>query len=455
MGNMTDYVRREQRGFDELAFNEVDALVLAQLAYEDVPLQVGTLADLTESYGTLSKRLHAFDPRRPLASSRMLAHAPFPTLTLADVDQLLHGPSATQTDDGQPGTPDDSAGNGSTNGHSDHSDNEPDAITPHAHIFNASAVAHQVHISNFADPKLVHDLHRAAAASPRFAAVTLGAFSKEFDAQRQTQFAAVTYRLNDQAGTLVVAFRGTDDTLVGWKEDFNMSFQYPVPAQRQASVYLRALARLWPGPIILTGHSKGGNLAVNAAMNAPESVSARIKAVYSLDGPGFPNRVVSSEPYAAIRGRVTKIVPESTIIGMILQTPDPCEVVASEASGLMQHFPFSWQVEGHAFVRCAEMSAASQAFNHAINEWLTTLTPEQCEHAVDALFSVLGAGGAKTFAELVASLPMSIPAILGRAMALAPGERKHIGESLRILLTAATAKPTDAPVTPPDETAGQ
>ena len=150
------------------------------------------------------------------------------------------------------------------------------------------------------NPDLTHDLFQAAGENPRYANVRLGAVVEHINQGEQTQFAAATFQLPDghkrrkptDKGTLAISFRGTDDSLIGWKEDFNMAFQYPVPAQRSASAYLDMVARLWEGPIILVGHSKGGNLAIYAAMNADPKVRKRIQHVYSLDGPGFPPEIV-------------------------------------------------------------------------------------------------------------------------------------------------------------------
>lgn len=421
VGNILDYVASETRTFAELPFNEVDALVFAQLAYEDVPDAVPTLDDLEKSQGTLRRRLAAFSLRHPLAALRQVAHPTFSEVTISELDRLLHGDDKTGSE-AQP---------------------EDDANRHETHRGTHREAHHEAHMVHFVDPKVIHDFHRAVASSPRFADVLVGAFGHSFDTDQQTQFAAVTYLLNDEAGTMVVAFRGTDDSLVGWKEDFNMSFQYPVPAQRSAADYVRRLAALRrSNPLILVGHSKGGNLAVYAAMNADERTDRHIERVFSLDGPGFPDRVVHSGAYAAVSERVTKIVPDSSIIGMILETPEPCEVIASDAAGLMQHFAFSWQVEGDRFVRRDEVASSSQTFNAELSDWMASLTEEQREHAVDALFSVLGASGASDFSGLMSAMPMAIPSMIGTAAGLTPDERRHIGSALKILAAAAMARRT-------------
>lgn len=192
--------------------------------------------------------------------------------------------------------------------------------------------------------------------------------------------------------------------------------------------------------MILTGHSKGGNSAVYAAMEAPEPVRKRISAVYSLDGPGFPEYVVTGERYLSTVERVSKIVPDSSIIGMVLETPEPCVVVKADCEGLMQHFAFTWQVDGDAFVRVNDIAPSSHEFNSSFNRWMTGLTREEREHAVDALFQVIRASGATTFSGLIASMPLSLPSMIGAIVGLTPDERKHLLEAMRMLAAAATAR---------------
>ena len=400
MSNIIDYVHDETRPFSELAFNEVDALVLAQLAYESIPALVPRLHDEIGAYGTFNARLHNFnfDLRDPLTSLKALVHAPFSPVTLEKMNEVLHG----DVDD---------------------------------------VCQHPLHMVGIADAAVTHEFVRATAANPRFKNLRVGAFAEQFDRHEQTQFATVTFLLPDD--TLVLSFRGTDDSLVGWKEDFNMAFQYPVPSQQMATEYVEAVARLWPGRIILTGHSKGGNSAVYAAMNVSEKVRGRIEAVYSLDGPGFPERVVNSPEYKGNVGKVTKIVPDSSIIGMVLETPEPCEVVKADCEGIMQHFAFAWQVEGDEFARVEDMAASSHEFNASFNQWMTSLTKEQREHAVDAFFQVLYASGATTFSGLIASMPLSLPSMIGAIVGLTSDERKHILEAMGMLVSAAVARNKD------------
>ena len=397
MGNIIDYAREEQRSFEELPFNEVDALILAQLAYEDIPRLVPALDDERNMYGTFRGRIRHFpmDRHNLRQSAKALLRAPFSAITLKQMDEVLH----------------------------DGAD---------------SACQHQVHAANFTDPAIMHSFVRTVAANSRFSGWRVGAFAERFDTDEQTQTAALTFLLPD--GTLVLSFRGTDDSLVGWKEDFNMAFQYPVPAQRMAADYICAVAKLWPGDMILTGHSKGGNSAVYAAMNAPAKIRKRIAAVYSLDGPGFPEHVVTSEPYLSTVSKVHKIVPDSSIIGMVLETPEPCVVVKADCEGLMQHFAFAWQVDGDAFVRVDDIAPSSHEFNSSFNRWMTGLSREEREHAVDALFQVIHASGATTFSGLIASMPLSLPSMIGAIVGLTPDERKHLMEAMRMLAAAATSR---------------
>ena len=419
MTGIIDYAHTETRSFADLPFNEIDALIISTLIYEDVASVCPTLMlDETRS-GSFAARIRAFEPKHPLIWLKGIWHPELESVSLDEANRELHRSPET------------------------HADDKP----------------HEAQMVSVVNPDLTHDLFQAAGENPRYANVRLGAVVEHINQGEQTQFAAATFQLPDghkrrkptYKGTLVISFRGTDDSLIGWKEDFNMAFQYPVPAQRSASAYLDMVARLWEGPIILVGHSKGGNLAIYAAMNADPKVRKRIQHVYSLDGPGFPPEIVTSPAYRTIQPKVTKIVPSSSIVGMIFETPEPCRVVPSDSDGIMQHSAFTWLLDGDQFITEPDLSSSSQLFNEELNHWIATLTPEQRERAVDALFTVLHANGATSFSEVMSNFPASIPAMLGAYVGLTPADRRHLVEALAILFKASTAKrkPTPAPASAP------
>ena len=254
----------------------------------------------------------------------------------------------------------------------------------------------------------------------------------------ETQFSAITFILDD--GTLFLAFRGTDETIIGWKEDFNMAFLSPVPGQEYSVKYVNMVTGWLHQPFYIGGHSKGGNLAVYAAMNAPEPVQRRVTAVYSLDGPGFPSQIVGSDPYRSVMPLIVKIVPDSSIVGMILETPEPMRVVRSDQKGVMQHLTFSWQVSGNDFEYLPQVSPSSQLFNRSLNGWLESLSTEDRERAVDALFSVLRSSHADSISDLMAAGLKAVPTMINTFVGLSEADRRHLIEAMGLLMAAVRSR---------------
>ena len=180
-------------------------------------------------------------------------------------------------------------------------------------------------------------LMRQAAETPRFREVSLFAFESLHDEDRQMQFAAVSFLLPD--GSVYAAYRGTDMTIVGWQEDFNMSFLSAVPAQVKAAEYAGAVARACPGRALrIGGHSKGGNLAAWAAVHLDETLQRqRLIAAYNNDGPGFSRDLVDTPGYQAVADRLFTYIPASSIVGVLLEHAEDYEVVDSTARSIMQH----------------------------------------------------------------------------------------------------------------------
>lgn len=240
-------------------------------------------------------------------------------------------------------------------------------------------------------------LLRAAADTPRFRNARLTLYRSKLIPEEETQFAAVTFLLDD--GTAFLAFRGTDYSLVGWKEDFNMSFQDSVPAQREAAAYAAEAALRLPMLLRLGGHSKGGNLAVYAAAKA--AVQHRILEVYNLDGPGFTENMMNDTGYLAIVPKIQTYIPESSIIGMLLEQRDEYQVIKSRQVGLLQHEPYSWEVQAGHFEYAEDISRVNRFADKAITSWIQDMTPEERGALVDAIYQVLSAGGASSVGQLL------------------------------------------------------
>lgn len=230
-----------------------------------------------------------------------------------------------------------------------------------------------------------------AAASTRFGFTKVFLYRDQFIPEQETQFAAMTFLLDD--GSSFLAFRGTDSSLVGWKEDFNMTFQQTIPAQRLAVQYTREVAAEYIAPMRLGGHSKGGNLAVFAAARSSPMLQKRILEVYNNDGPGFTDYLMGDPGYLAMVPRIKTYVPQSSVIGMLLEHEEPYTVIKSKQVSLLQHDLYSWEVMGRDFLPMQEITANSQFLNQTIKAWIAQMDTQERNRLVDTMFTLLGTGG--------------------------------------------------------------
>ena len=254
----------------------------------------------------------------------------------------------------------------------------------------------------------------------------------ELDLAREMQFAAFTVELAPKL--LYVAFRGTDDTLVGWKEDFNMSFLSPVPGQEEAVRYLEQVARHFPSArLMVGGHSKGGNFAAYAAIHAREKVQSRILAVYNNDGPGFEQNVLGTPEHQRIADRIRTIVPEDDVVGMLLCHEERYSVVRSDQTALLQHDGFSWQVLGDSFVHLSEISREGKLVDKTLKSFAAALTKEQRERFVDVLYEILTATDARTLSDLQKDRWKTVSTLLRSSRDLDEESRELLSYTLGLL----------------------
>jgi hypothetical protein len=276
------------------------------------------------------------------------------------------------------------------------------------------------------------ELLQLAAGSRRFGNSRLCMYRDLYIPEQETQFAAVTFLLDDDS--LFLAFRGTDYTLTGWKEDFNMTFQQTVPAQRLALQYTREVAMEYSQPMRLGGHSKGGNLAVFAAARCGPLIQPRIVEVYNQDGPGFTEYLMGDPGYLAMVPRIQTLIPQSSVIGMLLEHEEEYRIVKSKTVSLLQHDPYSWEVMGKNFLAMEELTADSKFLDVTIKNWFADMTNQQRNQLVDVMFGLLGAGGVDTVQEIIS--PKNIRASL-KTLSSDVGVRKILSSEFTNLLEAA------------------
>lgn len=248
-------------------------------------------------------------------------------------------------------------------------------------------------------PPAVVSIMAKAAKSRRFGNIRMTGYVNDVSGEEEMQFSAVCFRLDENR--TYVAFRGTDDTLVGWKENFNMSFMLPVPAQLKAVQYLNTVAASIPGEYYMGGHSKGGNLAVYAAVKCENEIKDRILRVYSNDGPGFGTGFIEGADYQDMRGKICTIVPQSSVVGMLLEHEENYEVVKStQSTGILQHNGFTWEVLGPGFIHLNSVTHESRLIDLTLKKWLDEMDKETREKFVDSLFETFSATNAKTLTDL-------------------------------------------------------
>ncbi len=248
-------------------------------------------------------------------------------------------------------------------------------------------------------PKSTPTLLRAVGDSLRFGAMELSNYVDYLDVEEIHQFSALTVHTGD--GAVHLTYRGTDNTLAGWKEDFLITCMPQVPAQKSALQYAQMIADKMPeANLRMGGHSKGGNLAVYAAVFLPEEIQSRILDVYNNDGPGFYESLHSLPQRKRLGARIHSFVPASSVVGIFMQHEEDLTVIQSNQVGMLQHEGFSWEVLGTQFVYLDEMSQEGKQLDQTIEAWIASHTIPERKQFVHTIFDILESSGADTLDEL-------------------------------------------------------
>ena len=271
--------------------------------------------------------------------------------------------------------------------------------------------------------------------SARFGKMLVTNLVNKFNKEEEKQFFAVTVVMPDN--TVFVSYRGTDDTLVGWKEDFNMSFKAHIASQLDAAKYLSNIAKKYRQKVRTGGHSKGGNLAVYAAAFADKAAKNKIINVYNNDGPGFIEEITDTKEYKEAIEKVHTYIPQSLVVGRLLNHEEKYTIVQSVQKGIMQHDLYSWQLEGKKLISLAEVTNGSQFVDKTLKEWLKGIDPKQREIVIDAIFEIINTTDANSFKEIREKLFTDVRLMLKKYQSLDDESKKMIMEFFQTLIRTA------------------
>lgn len=264
------------------------------------------------------------------------------------------------------------------------------------------------------------------AKSVRFGKCVVRNYVNDIVTEAEQQFAAMEIVLED--GTSYVSFRGTDDTIIGWKEDFNLSTGV-VPAQKRAIEYLQKISEHTDGMLRVGGHSKGGNLAIYGSVMC-KSAHEKIFEIYSNDGPGFSREFQELPETKEMMPKIIRIIPEYSIIGTLLEHEKEPVIVASSSKGLLQHDGFSWEVQGPALVRRDSLNKTALRFIEILHKWIDGMDMEQKRLLIEDLFATLQASGYENLSEVQSGGLKSLAAMVKRVEKFAPESRGMMQELL-------------------------
>lgn len=404
--NIIDYTREANKTFSEEPFNPVDSLVLSQLCYSRLELSEKAIRD---SMGQKDEKVSTYNEG-------------------AGEEKGFLRKIFRRKSGSEPGNESDRD--------TENQDTEPLTIRD----FFRSEYFDVVFADDISDERNL-EIFSFAAASPRFRDLQVINLESDTDAESETQFAAMSFVLDPD--TVYIAFRGTDRDLLGWKEDFNMSFMEEVPAQALAADYINRNYGSGNSEgsrykLMIGGHSKGGNMAIYGGLKCNEDIHSRILRIFSHDGPGFRNDVL--EELEKIRERddivIHRTVPESSIIGMLMGSTDDYDVVSSDGIGIMQHFAYAWHVGDGDFIYQEKLSRAGELHDRTIRDWLMSASYEEREDFTNTLYSLLVNNNINTLTDLKNLTPGKILTVMASLGDVDENSRKNFFRILRSLAAA-------------------
>lgn len=267
--------------------------------------------------------------------------------------------------------------------------------------------------------------------SRRFAQMGMNYHVDDLNLLQEKQFSAISFRWED---TFYIAYRGTDQYLASWKEDFNMTHQSTIPAQLEALKYIEKVGCRAKGKLMVGGHSKGGNLALYACIYCAKSIRDKLTAIYSHDGPGMRPEIYAEEVYRQLVPIIRKTIPPSSIVGLLLYQREKSKIIHSSSYSMGQHNPFSWTVEKGEFRPYPNLRKDALAKDCAFKRWLQQTNDESRKLFVDTIYQIISATGAVVTSDLKKNIWTKAMDALESSKDIDENSRETMKEVLRTLM---------------------
>ena len=258
--------------------------------------------------------------------------------------------------------------------------------------------------------------------SQRYKDIKVFGFMNDIDDELTKQFAAVCYQWEEESRWII--FRGTDESLTGWKEDFMMTYSDLIPAQIDAIEYLRKQAELFSGSLNISGHSKGGNLSLYASAMQEEDIQHRIQQIYCWDAPGVHRSILNTEGYQRVVSKAKRYIPQDSIVGLMLESQVPYHIIESQGSGISQHSALMWNIEDDHFVELTELTRNSQLTDQTFKQWTEVVSDEDLKLFFDTFFELIFEMGVETVNDVYYNFRMYMQKFFEKAYQMNPEKRE-------------------------------
>ena len=266
------------------------------------------------------------------------------------------------------------------------------------------------------------ELLEVVSKSQRYKDIKVFGFMNDIDDELTKQFAAVCYQWEEESRWII--FRGTDESLTGWKEDFMMTYSDLIPAQTDAIEYLKKQAETFSGTLNVSGHSKGGNLSLYASTMQDEAIQNRIEQIYCWDSPGVHRSILGTEGYQRVVSKAKRYIPQDSIVGMMLESQVPYHIIESQGSGISQHSALMWNIEEDHFVELTELTKNSQLTDQTFKQWTEVVSDEDLKLFFDTFFELFFEMGVETVNDVYYNFRMYMQKIFEKAYQMDPEKRE-------------------------------